>query len=70
MRRAGLFACGDLRIALRKTVEELGLPPDALPSDLNALRRACIEHPALADLVKLATSSEYADARFYAATHP
>lgn len=66
MRRAGLFACGDLRIALQQTVEELKL--DTTIDGLNALRQACEAHPALADLVKLATSSEYADARFYAAT--
>jgi hypothetical protein len=64
MRRAGLFAAGDLAIAVRMTVNELALPLDIPLADPDGLAAACRAHPAIADLVRLATSSEYADARW------
>ncbi|MDC0741148.1 tetratricopeptide repeat protein [Polyangium mundeleinium] len=66
-RRAGLFASGDLPTALRLVVAELKLELDAPLTAEGGLARACAAHPALADLVRLATRSEYAEARFRAA---
>ena len=66
-RRAGLFASGDLSTALRLVVAELKLELDTPLTDEGGLARACAAHPALADLVRLATRSEYAEARFRAA---
>ncbi len=65
-RRAGLFASGDLPTALRLVVTELGLALDTPLTADDGLARACTAHPALADLVRLATRSEYAEARFRA----
>ena len=64
MRRAGFFAAGDISIAVRMTVHELALPLDVPLTDPDGLAAACRAHPAIADLVRLATSSEYADARW------
>ena len=64
-RRAGLFVSGSLGTALREVILEDGL---TLPSPLDApegLDEACRAHPALADLVVLATSREYAEARWH-----
>ncbi|MDI1478698.1 hypothetical protein [Polyangium sp. y55x31] len=66
-RRAGLFASGDLPTALRQVVAELKLDLDMPLTAEGGLARACAAHPALADLVRLATRSEYAEARFRAA---
>ncbi|MDI1449508.1 hypothetical protein [Polyangium sp. 6x1] len=66
-RRAGLFASGDLPTALRLVVAELELDLDVPLTAEGGLARACAAHPALADLVRLATRSEYAEARFRAA---
>jgi cellulose synthase operon protein C len=65
-RRAGLFLCGDLPAALREVVADERL---ALPGPIEsfaALGDACEAHPHLLDLLDLATSAEYADARFRA----
>jgi hypothetical protein len=70
MRRAGLFAAGDLPAAVRMTAAELSLPLAAPITDLEGLAAACRAHPPLADLVRLATSSEYADARWQSAATP
>ncbi|MRG97672.1 hypothetical protein [Polyangium spumosum] len=67
-RRAGLFASGDLPTALRLVVAELELDLDMPLTAEGGLARACVAHPALADLVRLATRSEYAEARFRAAS--
>jgi hypothetical protein len=64
MRRAGLYASGDLGHAVRATVKELGLK---LPKPLDApdgLAAACAAHPEIADLARLATRMEYAEARW------
>ncbi|MDC3956192.1 hypothetical protein [Polyangium jinanense] len=66
-RRAGFFASGDLPTALRLVVAELKLELDMPLTAEGGLARACAAHPALADLVRLATRSEYAEARFRAA---
>lgn len=64
MRRAGLFAAGDLGVALRITLEELG-EEGALLDEPGGLEAAC-RFPEVADLVRLATRMEYAEARFFA----
>lgn len=64
MRRAGLFAAGDLTVAVRMTAAELALNLDPPLTDPEGLLAACRAHPPIADLVRLATSSEYADARW------
>jgi hypothetical protein len=70
MRRAGLFAAGDLPVAVRMTAAELSLSLDAPLTAPQGLAAACRAHPALADLVRLATGSEYADARWQPAASP
>jgi uncharacterized protein YbjT (DUF2867 family) len=57
-RRAGLFVSGDLRVAAREVAAELEFPADR---GLAAAAAAC---PEIADLVVLATSPEYAEARW------
>lgn len=62
-RRAGLFVCGDLPTAVREIASEAAMDPSAL-ADLGGLKAACAENEAIADLVCLATSAEYAEARW------
>ncbi len=64
-RRAGLFASGDFGLSLRylMTHEELGSEP---PRSLEELATLCRQHSAVADLVRLATSPEYAEVRWQA----
>jgi hypothetical protein len=64
MRRAGLFAAGSLVTAIRATVEELKLELPVPLSTPDGLAAACAAHPELADLVRLATRMEYAEARW------
>jgi hypothetical protein len=63
VRRAGLFVSGDLAVAVRETCSEIGVSTWGLdaPSGLAAL---CTASPAVADLVRLATSPEYASTRW------
>ncbi|MBK6512918.1 MAG: hypothetical protein IPG04_02065 [Polyangiaceae bacterium] len=63
MRRAGLFASGDLGVALRALAveERYEVPPAGEPLDLDAL---CRESAEAEDLVRLATRMEYAEARW------
>jgi hypothetical protein len=58
-RRAGLYLSGDLAAAVRATLAEGG--EAAVVADLFA---ACAEHASVADLVRLATSPEFAEARW------
>ena len=63
MRRAGLFAAGGLAIALPLIAFELGLPPE--PEDSPRwLINLCDAHPPVADLVRLAIRTEFAEARW------
>ncbi len=57
-RRAGLFVAGDLRVAIREVALELELPPG------RGLGEAIESCPELLDLFRLATSPEYAEARW------
>jgi lipopolysaccharide biosynthesis regulator YciM len=63
VRRAGLFVSGDVTVAIRETCADLGVSTWGLdaPGGLAAL---CSSSPAVADLVRLATSPEYASTRW------
>lgn len=63
IRRAGLYVSGDLRVSVRETCAEEGIATRGLdaPGGLAAL---CAASPAVSDLILLATSPEYADARW------
>jgi hypothetical protein len=63
VRRAGLFVSGDLTVAIRETCADQGVSTWGLdaPGGLAAL---CSSSPAVADLVRLATSAEYANTRW------
>ena len=60
---AGLFACGDLGVSIREVAASEGLSV----AD-KSLRELCEESEAVADLVRFATSLEYADARWRSGT--
>jgi hypothetical protein len=62
-RRAGLFVCGDLKVALRETCRQEGIPLESIASP-PALAQAVSDYPVIADLVRLATGSEYSAARW------
>lgn len=64
MRRAGLYASGDLGTAVRMVVKELGIRPQVPLAEPNGLAAACVAHPEISDLVRLATRMEYAEARW------
>jgi tetratricopeptide (TPR) repeat protein len=63
VRRAGLFVSGDLAVALRETCRQEQIPLEQLATPL-ALTGLCRHTPAVADLVRLATGSEYASVRW------
>jgi hypothetical protein len=62
-RRVGLFLAGDVGTAVRAVCLEPSVrrTPPASPDDLAKL---CVDLPEIADLVRLAVSPEYADARW------
>ncbi len=64
-RRAGLFACGDLPTALRLLIADLGISLDIPLTAPDGLAQACAQHPPIAEIVRLATRSEYAEARWH-----
>jgi hypothetical protein len=63
VRRAGLFVSGDLTVAVRETCADLGISTWGLDAP-GGLATLCSSSPAVADLVRLATSQEYASARW------
>lgn len=63
MRRAGLFACGDLALALGALASEAGQPGLAGVGD-GALAAAASASEDVCDLVRLAIRAEYAEARW------
>ena len=63
VRRAGLFASGDLGVALRETAAEDGAPPGLLDSP-EAIQRFCAANAPARSLVSLALSPEYARTRW------
>ena len=63
VRRAGLFVAGDLTVAVRETCADVGISTWGLDAP-GGLAAMCSSSPAVADLVRLATSQEYASARW------
>ena len=63
IRRAGLFVSGDLRVAVRETCADESISVQVL-SEPNGLAALCASSPAVSNLVRLATSPEYAEARW------
>jgi hypothetical protein len=63
-RRVGMFLAGDFAFAARALLAEASLRTPEPPS-LATLRPLCEEVPQLADLLRLAVSPEYADARWH-----
>jgi tetratricopeptide (TPR) repeat protein len=64
-RRVGMFLAGDLACAARVLIAE-SAPRLERALVIDNLRHLCDELPLLADLVRLAVSREYADARWHA----
>ena len=62
-RRVGLFLAGDFATAARAVFDEFSLRVEGASAS-GGLRRYCQDLPALADLLRLAVSPEYADARW------
>jgi hypothetical protein len=62
-RRVGMFLAGDFSVATRALLVEAGSRVEEAPS-LASLRALCEQVPALADLLRLAVSPEYASARW------
>jgi hypothetical protein len=63
-RRVGMFLAGDFAWAARQLVAESPLLAGMAPS-LDTLRALCDGLPSLADLLRLAVSPEYAEARWH-----
>jgi len=63
-RRAGLFVVADLRTALRDVAGDPGVKDMVDSSAPDAMMRLCKASGSAADLVRLATSAEYAEARW------
>ena len=65
-RRVGMFLAGDFSYAARQVVSDAPLRDrDAGALSLGTLRSLCEELPSLADLLRLAVSPEYAEARWH-----
>jgi len=66
-RRIGMFLAGDFACAARILLAESAVRDvaAAMPPSLENLRELCLAVPALADLLRLAVRSEYADARWH-----
>jgi hypothetical protein len=62
-RRAGLFACGDLAVALREICADEGLD-GSLVSVPGGLARLCEKSPSVKSLYVLSVSAEYAETRW------
>jgi len=61
--RAGLFACGDLAIAIQQICALEGITFGGF-SDPGELARLCAVSPSVADLVRLSSSPLYAEMRW------
>jgi len=68
-RRGGLYVSGDLAATVRATLAEVN-ELDAVNGEQPNLVRVCEEHPRVADLFRLATSPEFAEARWRGSTTP
>jgi hypothetical protein len=67
MGRAGLFASGSLATAVASVTTEAGIDTSTYEGTPDGLARACSDHPAMADLVRLAIRTEFAEARWVSA---
>ncbi|MEZ4233844.1 MAG: hypothetical protein R3B89_32015 [Polyangiaceae bacterium] len=67
IRRAGLFIGGDVAVAIRETCTEEGISSKGLESP-GGLAALCAASPAISDLVLVATSPEFAAARWRSGT--
>ena len=65
-RRVGLFLAGDFAYAVRVLLSESSSRADYQPPSLSTLRSLCEALPAMADLLRVAVSPEYAQARWHA----
>ncbi|MEO7092235.1 MAG: hypothetical protein ABI175_03220, partial [Polyangiales bacterium] len=63
-RRTGLYLAGDLAAAVRSTLGEAGDTSLLRGRGPSELADVCASHPLVADLVRLATSPEFAEARW------
>jgi hypothetical protein len=63
--RAGLFVSGSLGTAVREVILSDGLGLSVALESPEGLDAACHAHSEIADLVQLATSREFADARWH-----
>lgn len=68
-RRSGLYLSGDLGAAVRSTLSEIG-EAQAVAGPSPDLAALCQEHSKVADLFRLATSPEFAEARWRAPSGP
>jgi hypothetical protein len=64
VRRAGLFTCGDLGVALTEICREDGIP-DAARRSFRGVAELVQQHPSIRSLLQLATSPEYAQVRWW-----
>lgn len=62
LRRAGLFVCGDLEVALHAAAADIGLDPNHLRE--RSWTEWCGDAPELIDLFRFACSAGYADTRW------
>lgn len=62
LRRAGLYVCGDLEVALRAAVADIGIDPSLIQDC--AWTKLCELAPDLLDLFRFAGSAGYADIRW------
>jgi tetratricopeptide (TPR) repeat protein len=65
-RRVGLFLSGDFAHAVRVLLTESASRAEYLAPSLSTLRPLCDSLPAMADLLRVAVSPEYAQARWHA----
>jgi hypothetical protein len=68
LRRAGLIACADVRVAVAEACAETGVAD--VPDDLDALAALCRVNADVSDLVQLASSAEYAQVRWQTGRAP
>ena len=63
-RRAGLFVVGDLKVALEDALGDPGVRDKVDVGAADAYRTLCRVSPSAADLVRFASSGEYAEVRW------
>lgn len=66
VRRAGMFVAGDVELAISRYFADERCSPPVDLTTAEGLAAACAAHPTVANLVRLATSPDYAKARWHA----